>query len=79
MTTAAFRLRATTHPVLLHKGCNNPLQSIYPYTQHVCFASYTACHPVLQNFTNNTLGTVIALSGGGGGEGGDAGDTDAQV
>lgn len=32
-----------------------------------------------QNFTNNTLGTIIALSGGGGGEGGDAGDTDAQV
>eukprot|EP00752_Nemacystus_decipiens_P017827 g15983.t1 len=32
-----------------------------------------------QNFTNNALGTVIALSGGGGGEGGDAGDTDAQV
>lgn len=34
---------------------------------------------LLQNFTNNTLGTIIALSGGGGGEGGDAGDTDAQV
>lgn len=32
-----------------------------------------------QNFTNNTLGTIIALSGGGGGEGGDAGDTDVQV
>lgn len=36
-------------------------------------------HRTSQNFTNNTLGTIIALSGGGGGEGGDAGDTDAQV
>ena len=36
---------------------------------------------LLQNFTNNTLATIIALSGGGGGEGGggDAGDSDAQV
>ncbi|CAM9370487.1 unnamed protein product [Discosporangium mesarthrocarpum] len=32
-----------------------------------------------QNFTKNTLSTIIALSGGGGGGGGDSGDTDAQV
>lgn len=50
----------------------NHLSLVFIQTPHQSF---------LQNFTNNTLATIIALSGGGGGEGGggDAGDADAQV